>query len=135
MAKRRTAPKKKPAEHGPCDRLANDMQRLASTTLQLSQGAAITGSIMGPPGREIFYEIKCGIPAKRGELDGGRCGTYRIERSGPGSKGLRKTADVGNIYGLARQLSRDAARAHGLCSLQPTPGFEGVRPRRRRRRR
>ena len=121
-----------------CTRLSRDVERLADIVAHLSDGtpsrptAGISGTVFGPPGREIHYKLGCWRPMERGAFGPGACGTYVIERSGPGATatGVKARAHVGNIFGLAEQFSRDIARLWG-CPPGPTAGFEGARRRRR----
>jgi hypothetical protein len=139
MAKKRT-----PEE---CHLLAGDFERIASTHGDLrviegqsgfvtptpkkfTKGKKLFGTVVGPSGNEIYYDVSCAMPR-----DGGKtCASFEIKRRGPGAKGLEATRHVGNVHGLKRQMARDAARAWG-CPPPPTRGFEGARrqPKRRKR--
>jgi len=115
-----------------CSRMSQDIQRLGSIASDVvgarKNKPMIRGSIFGPKDNTIFYTWKCVRESK--QLPGG-CGVFEITREGPGSKGLKSTATVGNFHGLMKQLSRDIVRAWG-CKPSETSGFEGTRKRRRR---
>ena len=127
-----------------CSRMAGDIRRIAGITADLGSGnVGVPGSVskgtsqikgmgLGPEDNHVYYELSCVTKQKANAFGPGTCSVYEIKRQGPGAKGLKKRATVGNIYGLAEQLSRDTARLWG-CAPEKTPGFEGRRRRRRRR--
>jgi hypothetical protein len=131
---------KKKAEFTKCDLMAGDFERIGTIGADIveygdieKKRLGISGSIVGPRGSEIYYDWKCRDWAKFGS---GPCASFEIKRSGPGVEklGLKEKRWVGNLHGLLRQMSRDAAAVWG-CKPSPTSGFEGTRPRRFRRRR
>lgn len=125
-----------------CFRMAGDIQRIAGIQGDLRSksgfaaprkfvaGKRFFGTSLGPTGNEIHYDVACVLPRNNGKS----CASFEIRRSGPGAKGLKKRADVGNERGLTRQLARDAARVWG-CPPAATRGFEGPRRRKPRKRR
>ncbi len=111
-----------------CDRMANDVDRLASLVGSLADGLKIRGTIQGPNG-DIHYDIECEKMEKFGP---GPCGTYSIVRHArtplARSLGLREGMRwVGNLHGLGRQLSRDLVRLYGCPVISETSGFDGRR--------
>lgn len=118
-----------------CTRMANDIKRLAAVVASstLEGRLAVSASSYGPANREVVVHLKC---TRKAESMPGGCGSIEIRRTGPGvaAFGLKPRADVGNIYGYATQISRDLAKVWGKCSPSPTPGFDGPRKRKRRRR-
>lgn len=111
-----------------CDRMANDVDRLASLMMYLADGTKIRGTIQGPNG-DVHYDIACEKMEKFGP---GPCGTYSIQRHfltdrarGLGLKEGKRW--VGNLHGLGRQLSRDLVRLYGCQGMSETSGFEGRR--------
>jgi hypothetical protein len=111
-----------------CDRMANDVDRLASLMASLADGGKYRGTIQGPNG-DIHYDIACEKMEKFGP---GPCGTYSIVRHPrtplARSLGLRENRRwVGNLHGLGRQLSRDLVRLYGCTGISETSGFEGRR--------
>jgi len=121
---------KKSSGHKACTTMADDVKRLADTAANLAEDTRIKGGVFGRGDRQIYYEYRC---AREGKFGPGQCSVYEITRSGPGVKalGLRAKDTVGNLFGLTRQLSRDLARM--WCGApEPTSGFEGVKPRRKR---
>lgn len=88
-------------------------------------------SVLGPGDQFMFYKIRCLSDKKFGA---GPCGSYEIEREGDVPVGLKKKDAVGNLHGLAHQVSRDFARMWDTkCTLSPTAGFQGARRTKRRR--
>jgi hypothetical protein len=114
--------------------LAGDMERIASVALALNskeRGRGLKGWMLGPPNTIALYTYTCGRVA--GRDDEGMCSTYVLQREIPsGGPSLKQTVSVGNIHGLIRQLSRDAARLWGEDPGE-TSGFEGVKRRRKKR--
>jgi hypothetical protein len=119
-----------------CDIMTDDINRIASVAMDIAEYGRIgkkqlgvKGSVVGPKGSEVFYDFECNSWKKFGP---GPCASFRVKRSGPGvaKLGLKEMVWVGNLYGLVKQMSRDAATLYG-CKPSPTAGFEGARRRRR----
>jgi len=128
-----------------CSRLAGDMERIADFALMTVQEATKkrpvgwSGASFGPPNNALFYRVECSRPMEPGAFGPGACANYVLHRGGPAaefpSQGWKPRADVGNIFGLVQQMSRDVAKLWG-CPAAPTSGFQGARaPRRKPRRR
>lgn len=118
-----------------CKKLGRDIQNLGALILSLADNQAVRGALFGPHG-DMAYDWVCDREGKYGP---GPCGSYRITRTPQTARGkalgLKRVANVGNLYGLKRQLARDIIRLHG-CSLEaigPETGFEGTRRRHHRK--
>lgn len=115
--------------------LSRDIKRLAGLTAEIGAGEKLTRSAgFGPPGKRMIAHLTCHKRGTWGPGRGEQCTSMTIRRTGTGVEKLRmaKQTSVGNVYGLATQLSRDISRLWG-CAPGSEKGFEGARRRRRKR--
>lgn len=137
MPRRRRALSRFPRDTESCGTFARDLQRIGAVAAQAQRGMEPSGAGFGPLDNPLIYRFRCRVRRGRGEA----CGAFEIVRE-QGFEGmdLPERQQVGNVFGLTRQLSRDIARAWGCAELPRDEGFRRLAQRRlrqiaRRRRR